>query len=159
MNTRQRSAILIWIIFVVSSGTVIITLASTIFPALILGLMNNVKYPMIINIFEPGVSAYPVLITNSIFGILVILHITKKLPRMFTNTVEQIIGFEVSYRIALITIMIILGIYIAFTLGEIFQGESWEDYTRVVKPKLEAWSIDEFFHITGNPLSYFLLTT
>ena len=159
MNTRQRPAILIWIIFIVSSGTVIITLVSAIFPALILGLMNNVKYPMTIDVFELGISAYSVLITNSILGVVVIFHITKKLPRIFANTIKRILGFEVSSKVALIAIIIILGIYIAFTLGEIFQGESWEDYTRIVKPKLESWSVDEFFHITGNPLSYFLLTT
>ena len=159
MNARQRPAILTWIVFVVSAGTVIITLASAIFPALILGLMDNVKYPMTIDVFELGVSAYSVLMTNSILGILVILHMTKKLPRIFASTIKRILDFEVSSKVTLMTVMIILGIYIVFTLGEIFQGESWEDYTRVVKPKLEAWSIDEFFHITGNPLSYFLLTT
>lgn len=158
-SNTEKPGVVTWIVFVISFGIIIITIASAIFPAVILGSMNEFpKYPMEIDVYELGVLAYPIIITNSILCILTILHIRKKLPPIFSKSINFILDFEVSSKTALIAMIIILGIYVGFTANEIFQDESWEDYTRIVEPKLQTWSVDELFHISGNPLSYFLLT-
>lgn len=159
-TSAKKTDVVTWIVFVISFGTVVITITSAIFPAVMLGSMSELpKYPTNLDVYEPGVLAYPIIITNAILGILAVLHIKKKLPCVFFKSIKSILDFEVSPRTALVTMIVILGIYIGFTANEIFQGEQWEDYTRTVEPKLQTWSADEFFHIRGNPLSYFLLTT
>lgn len=156
----KKPDVVTWIVFVISFGVVIITITSAIFPAVILGSMSEFpKYPMDLDVYELGVLAYPIIVTNAMLGILAILYIKKKLPPIFSKSIKSTLDFEMSSKRALVAMMVILGIYIGFTANEVFQGEQWEDYTRTVEPKLQTWSTDEFFHIRGNPLSYFLLTT
>lgn len=158
-STKKPDAVT-WIVFLISIGVVIITITSAIFPAIILGSMNGFpKYPMSIDVYETGVLAYPITVTGAITGTLIILHAMKKLPSVFSKSIKSISDFEVSSRTATVAMIFILGTYIGFTASEIFQGEQWEDYARTVEPKLQTWSVDEFFQIRGNPLSYFLLTT
>lgn len=145
-------------IFLICAGTAIITLVPSVFPALILGSMEGPKYPGTPDVFELGVLAYPVLITNIILTVLVILHATKKIPKSFYGPIRYMQNHDVSRKAALVTIVIIFAGYLSFTAGEIYQGEPWEDYTRTVKPRLDSWSVGKMFD-AGNPLAFLLLAS
>lgn len=152
----QISQILSWAIFIPTLILVLVLLISVIFPALILGTFET-SFPIDINIFELGVFAIPLLVTNAlVFGIIV-LHYTKKLPSMISNPLHRIFEFEVSRGMAILALIILIGGYCVFTVPEISQADPWEDYTRTVRPELEKWSISEPFSLKS--LVYFLGNT
>lgn len=158
-KSQKKQDLVSWTVFLSTVTVTLITLISVIFPSLILGVNNDLpKYPEKINIYELGTLAYPLLAANFVIASLAILYSENKLPSAFTRRINFISGFEISPKVAFIVVVILLGAYIILTIGEIFQGESWEDYARTVKPKLEKWNIHEFTHLTGNPLSYFFET-
>jgi hypothetical protein len=146
-------------VFLLTITIILITLISVIFPALILGINNDFpKYPEKINIYELGILAYPLLTSFVVVG-LVIIYSKNKFPNTFTKSINFILGFEISSKIAFLVVVVLLGLYIILTIDEIFQEEPWEDYTRAVKPNLEKWSIQEFTSPTSNPLAFFFETT
>lgn len=149
----QATQITSWAIFIPTLALVLVLLVSAIFPAMILGSLNT-GFPIGINIFELGVIAVPILVTNGIVFCIIILHHTKKLPVVISNSLHRIFEFEVSSGIASIILIIMIGGYCAFSISELFQDDPWEDYTRTVKPELERWSIDQPFSL--KTLVYFL---
>lgn len=142
-----------WIVFVPTVFLVLILLTAVIFPALILGILGT-SFPADINVFEFGVFAIPLLVTNAlVFGI-IISHYTKKLPNMISNLLHRIFEFEVSKGIAVLALIVLIGGYCVFSVPEVSQADPWEDYARTVKPELEKWSISEPFSLKS--LVYFL---
>jgi len=57
---------------------------------------------------------------------------------------EFILNFEVSKRIILVLIAVLIGSYAILTVGELYTEEPWEDYNRGVKEILENYSFDDF---------------
>lgn len=159
-RSQKKQSFVLWAVFLLTSTVVLITLISVIFPSLILGINDDLpKYPEKINVYELGTLAYPLLATNFVVVGLVILYSKNKLPSTFTKSINFILGFEISSKVAFLVVVILLGLYIILTIDEISRGEPWEDYARTVKPKLEKWNIQEFTHLTGNPLTFFFETT
>jgi len=68
------SGIVSWVIFFATLAVVLLTLASVIFPALILGFPSDDKYPIEINQLETGIWAYPLLITSLLVFVTEILY-------------------------------------------------------------------------------------
>jgi len=96
-----------------------------------------------INPFETGIWAFPLLITNLIIFGLGILYLKKSLPNVFINLIKFISNFEVSSKITFLVIMILIGFYIVFSVGELFDGNFQADYTARVKGWLENFSFTE----------------
>ena len=157
---QKKQDFISWTVFLFTITVVIITLISVIFPAFIMGINDDIpKYPTKINIYELGILAYPLLITNVVIVGLVILNLKNKLPWYLIKSIRSVLNFEVSIKIAFLVVAVLIGLYITFTVAEISQGEPWEDYTRTVKPKLETWTFDEFFNLnTSKPITYFFET-
>jgi len=86
-----------------------------------------------INPFEPGAWAIPALVVNVILLYIGILYYIKKIPNVIQKAIKFILNFEVSPKIATITIMIILGAYIAFTIQDLGVDELSEniDFSRL----------------------------
>jgi len=116
----HNTGIVSWIVFLVTISLVIIILTTVIFPTLILGSMDGIKFPIKINIFETGLWAYPVIITNIIVFSLAILYFKNKLPSSLTKLFLFIFNFEVSKRVAFYFIVAVLAIYVAFSIQEVF---------------------------------------
>ncbi len=141
---NQKTGIVSWIVFLVTISIVLITLTSVIFPAFILGSTGTIKYPIEINIFETGLWAYPVLISNFVVFGLLILYFKNKLPNYITKSIQFIFNFEVSKRVAFWFIVSVIAIYIGFSIEEVFAKDPWIDYERYQKPQLDRWTPTTF---------------
>ena len=105
--------------------------------------------------FETGIWTFPVIFANVIIFGLLILFSKKKLPDFLEKNFIKLFNFEISKKISLICLLIILIIYVGFSAGELAQVEKWEDY-QGVKKRLDRWEIDQ---ISGNyepHVKYFL---
>jgi len=151
----NNTGIVSWIVFLVTISLVLITLTTVIFPVLILGSTDGIKSPVKLNIFETGLWAYPVIITNIIVFSLVILYFKNKLPSDMTKLFLFIFNFEVSKRVAFYVIVTVLVIYAGFSIQEVFAPDPWIDYLRYVKPKLDNWTPTSFSgRVTDTWLSF-----
>lgn len=135
-----------WAIFIPTLILVALLLVSVLFPALILGTIST-SFPIDVDVFEPGVFAIPLLITNGIVFCIIILHYAKKLPNAISKPLQRIFEFEVSKGITILALIAIIGGYCVFSVPELSQTDTWEDYARTVKPELEKWSADDSFSL------------
>lgn len=149
------STIIPWVVFLFSIGIVLISFISVIFPAFIL-VSDTVTIPGIQPVtpdpFETGVWSGGVIITSIIIFSLSILHHKKKIPTL-SKLFEKIFSFEISNKVSIIIMIIILAIYISFTAGELAVQENLKDYS-IVKERLDEairdnrWTIEDA--ISGN---------
>lgn len=149
----MQQQIISWAIFIPTVILVATLLVSVVFPALILGSLN-IGSPIDINMFEFGIFAMPLLITNGMIFFVIVLHYTKKLPKTISNLLHRIFELEVPKGIAVIALIGIVGGYCVISVPELFQEDPWEDYTRTVKPELEKWSLND--PLSLKTLVYFL---
>ncbi len=112
------------------------------FPALLITFSDKVRFPVEINAFEPGFWMFPILISSAIIFTIIILYQKNKLPHILTSLFEFILNFEVSKRITLVLIGVLIGSYAILTVGELYTEEPWEDYKRGVEAGLQNFSFD-----------------
>lgn len=144
------------IVFLFTLSVVLISLISIVFPALIMGPGDN-KYK--VDTFEPGILALPFLLTNVIVFSLIVLYLKNKLPTKALTVIRRVLNFEVSTEVTLLVIIVLLGIYITFTINELLMKDPWEDYDRIVKPALETWNINQFTKSISAPNLVYLFGT
>jgi len=140
----EFSNIVTWSVFLVTIVFVMITLTSAVFPNLLLTSFGGVESNFNINPTEIGIWAYPLLITNFLIFSFMILYLKKRLPSQLTSLFKFIFNFEVSQKIAFFILVILIGLYIIFSVGELFDGQFQEDYNERVKDWLENFSLTEF---------------
>jgi len=140
----NKNSIVSWIVFLATLVVVLITLITIIFPAFLLGSTSGIKYPVQIDIFETGIWTYQLLLANFIVFGLLILHYKNKLPQKIIKLFKFIFNFEVSPKVALLVIVVLLVIYIPFNVIEAFEPDPWIDYKRYVERTLDKWTFTEF---------------
>jgi len=138
------SNLVTWTVFLITLVFVIITLTSAAFPNLLLSSFGGVEDHFNVDPTEKGMWAYPLLITNFVIFGLAILHFKKILPSKLTSSIKFIFNFEVSAKIAFLVIVILIGPYIVFSVGELFDGIFQVDYYERVKNWIENFSFTEF---------------
>lgn len=145
-----------WIVFLFSIGIVLISLVSVVFPAIILS--SESQIPGIIGTspdsFEVGVWAGPLIAVNIIIFLITILHFKNKLPLTISKFFEKLFRLEVSKKVTIITIAIVLSAYIIGTVPELQTEEKWEDFIPMEKRLRESIISDRFTiedAINGNP--------
>jgi len=150
-------------VFLFTLIVVLISLTSVVFPALIAS--NNSILQQLYDLelfideadpFETGIWTGPLIVTNFVVFGIAFLYFKKKLPSSITRLFEFIFNFEVSKRVALITIVILLAIYVAASAPELTEVEEWEDYPGV-KNRVDIWSIDQVTKTFETHLRYFFL--
>ncbi len=150
------SSIISWIVLVVTIILVIITLTSAIFPALIPSVTSpfqeHIDIYTPVESFEPGILAAPILATNLILLGIGILYYKKR-----SNSLNKILDFEISKRIALIVMIILLVIYVSATVTELSEQEIWVDYINVEK-RVKSWTFDDISSFDLH-VRYFLLSS
>jgi len=131
---------------------IIISLIPVVFPALIATSFTTVSDLQQfgvsggeVNPFEAGPLALPLFITSGIIFGLAILHFKNKIPQL-SKVFKFIFDFEVSKKIAIITMIVILAVYIAASAPELAEDQQYEDYIGV-KNRIDTWSPDQ---ITGS---------
>lgn len=137
----HRKRIASWAIFISTLLVVLISLTTVVFPALLLRSFGGITEYSGIDPFETGIWASTLLVTDGIIFGMAILYFKNKFPQL-TRAIKFIFNFEVSARIAFLTVFILLGFYVTFTINEISTAESWPDYNNRVKPLLENWTIN-----------------
>lgn len=154
-----------WIIFFFTIVIVIISLIPVVFPSLIVANFAQVNdlerfgiSGLEINPYQTGPLAGALFTTSAIVFALAILHFKKRLPQPISKVFQFIFNFEVSKKIALISLIVILAIYVAATANELGTEESWEDYIGV-KERLEKWSPEQITRSFEPHVRYFLLSS
>lgn len=157
-NISIKPHLLSWAVFVPTVAIVFISLIAVVFPALISRTTSlfqaAVFAPNVINPFQPGVLAVPLIIINMvILGIGVAYYKRSKCEAYF----KKIASFEISKKQALIGVIIILAIFVALTAGTLAKEETWVDYANV-KIRVQNWSLAEV--VPSEPfVRYILLST
>jgi len=82
--SEHKTSLVSLIIFLITLVVVIFSLMSVVFPALVMRTLSVIDNNQGINPFEPGIWAYPLLITNFIIFGLMLLYYKKKLPTIIT---------------------------------------------------------------------------
>jgi len=132
-----------WGVFLPTLAMLIISLISAIFPNLLLSSFGGVEDHLNINPFETGIWAFPLLLTNFIVFGLAVLYQKQRLPNFFTSLIKFIFNFEISSKITFLVIVILIGMYIIFSVGELFDGKFQPDYNERVKGWIENFSFTE----------------
>ena len=130
------------IVFVSTLTVVIISTISILFPALIVISVSPYQDRTPINLFEPGIWAFPVIVVNSALLIFGVLYFKKRLPNIVKKSIQNILDFEVSRRIAFIIMLIVISYYVGLTIHELFEIEVWADFW-AVKNSVENWSFND----------------
>lgn len=140
---QHNSSMLGWIVFIITTSLVLISLVSVVFPALIVRSVSPIENSPI-NSWETGPLAFPLIVTNIIFFVIVFAYYKNKLPMLITKAIKYIFNFEISKKITFIALAIMMSLYISSSIGELGDEERGVDSIRVIE-QTENWSVDEFF--------------
>jgi len=124
------------------------------FPALIIIFFDKERFFLDINVFEPAVWTFPIVISSAIVFATIILYRKNKLPQGLTNLFRFILNFEVSHRTALVLVGVLIASYAILNVGEIYTEEVWEDYKAGVERNLQNFSLDDLT-VHGKLIPYF----
>ena len=139
---KTKSSHLVDTVFIFSIIIVGLNVVSILFPALIVRITSgSVDAP--VSPFEIGPWAFPLLFANVAILAIALLYSRGKLPTIIKNTINFIQKFETSKRITVVAFLVMLGIYIGLSVGELFQEEEWLDFHMAVKPQVINWSFDD----------------
>jgi len=144
------------IIFVPTLVAVILNLIPILFPALLSRVLGGFEDFVGINPLEVGLWAYPLIITNCIVFGLLFLHFKKMLPQTINKSIKFIFNFEVSPTVAFFVVAVLAGIYITFSVNELFDGKDQDDFFGIFKRQIDNFSLSEFKSLMGHPLMLFL---
>ena len=139
-NLISKSTILSYVVFGFSISIILLCSVSVIFPALIQSTTSEFSefpfYSPLVDPFELGGLAIPFLILNGVVLLIGIVYYKKH------YSLNRLFDFDVSNKISIIVITIILSIYIAATVGEFAIEESWYDL-RNLQETVDNWAIDD----------------
>ena len=128
-NLISKSRLLSYGVFGFSISIVLLCCVSIIFPALISSTNSEFSelpfYTPQVDPFEIGVLAIPFLIINGIVLLIGILYYKNKF------SLNKIFNFDVSKKIAVISIIIILSAYIISTIPEFEKEEEFQDRIKI----------------------------
>jgi len=150
---NKKNHLISWLVFLPTLIIVLFTLILGMFPALIITFSDKVRFPVEINALEPGSWMFPILISSAIIFTIIILYQKNKLPHMLNSLFKFILNFEVSKRISIILVGILIGSYTILTVGELYTKEPWEDF-KGVGAALQNWSLDDLT-FNGKAIPYF----
>ena len=135
---KKSSKILYHLVFFTTLSIVVFSLFAIIFPSFLM----TTFYPYTTNLqpFESSVWLVPIISSNSILLVIGFAYYRKKLPLQIYKGIEFILNFEISKKTALLTGIIILVVYIGFSLPELAIDEATQygDWG-ILESALEVW--------------------
>ena len=135
---KKSGKILYHLVFFTTLSIVVFSLFAIIFPSFLM----TTFYPYTTNLqpFESSVWLVPIISSNSILLVIGFAYYRKKLPLQIYKGIEFILNFEISKKTALLTGIIILVVYIGFSLPELAIDEATQyDDWGVLESALEVW--------------------
>jgi len=138
VSERYSSKIVPCSAFLVTIGVVGLSVISMIFPALIIS--GTYEFPNELDPFETSPWALPIIASSIILFVVGFLYKTNNFPITLSNGIKFILNFEISKKTSIIIGIIILSIYIGFSIEELFLDEvnQWPDFL-ILKEALEIW--------------------
>ena len=156
----QRKDLVSWLIFLPTLVILLFSLIPAIFPAFLLTTFGGFENFIGINPLEIGIFAYPILITSLALLGIGVLYLKNRLWQPITKSIRFIFNFEVSKKVAFFAVVILIGSYITFSIGELFNGMFQDDFEVHFKDWLEIYSVSDFQATPiGYHLQFFLETT
>ena len=143
MSEFENSRIISYAVFFCTLIVVLLTLIPVIFPALYSSFFG--MFAENLNPFEIGYLSVFFIVSNFLIFGFGIAYYKKKIPSLLYDVVEKIRTFEISKRVSMISLAVILVVYIGLSTPELFIDESsqWNDYDSVLIPALEIWPFGE----------------
>ena len=138
MSDLESSHYVSYAIFFCTIAVVLLTLTPVIFPALFSSVFG--MFTENLNPFEPGYQSVFLIVSNIVIFGFGIAYYKNKIPSSVHDVFEKIRTFEISKRVAVISLIIILGIYVGLSTPELFLDESkdWPDFV-ILEDALEIW--------------------
>ena len=138
MNEQIVSKLVTYAVFLFTLGIIGISIISVILPALIIS--NTYEFPINLEPFETSPWLLPLILSNTFLISFGLLFYKKKLPSSINNAIQFVLNFEISKKIAIISGIIILTIYIGFSIPELSINEidQWPDFL-VLEAALNIW--------------------
>ena len=138
MSESVSSKIITYAAFLITLGIIGLSILSIIFPALIIS--NTYEYSHNLQTFETSPWLFPILISSLSFILIGYLYWKNNLPKYIQNSIKFLLNFEISRKIAIISGIVILLVYVGFSIPELFVNEidQWPDYL-VLKSALDIW--------------------
>ena len=138
MSEQISSKLVTYAAFLVTLGIVGISIFSVIFPAFIIS--STYEFPNDLDPFEISPWTLPIIISSFSLLTLGFLYKNEKLPSQLYSGIKFILNFEISKKTAIISGIIILGLYIGLSSSELFLDErnQWSDYS-VLESALDIW--------------------
>ena len=139
MSDLENSQKVSYVVYFCTLVVVLLTLTPMIFPALFSSYFG--MFTENLNPFELGYQSTFLIVSNVVILGFGIAYYKNKIPSLVHNVVEKIRIFEIPKRVAVISLVIILGVYVGLSTPELFldEGDEWGDYHDVLLPALEIW--------------------
>jgi len=143
MSDLENSQYVSYAVFFATLVIVLLTLTPVIFPALFSSFFG--MFTENLNPFELGYQSVFLIVSNIVIFGFGFAYYKNKIPSSLHDVFEKIRTFEISKRITIISLIIILGIYIGLSSPELLldEGDNWSDYHAVLLPALEIWPFGE----------------
>ena len=143
MSEFENSQAVSYVVFFCTLVVVLLTLTPVIFPALFSSFFG--MFTENLDPFELGYQSVFFIVSNVVIFGFGIAYYKKKIPSSVHDLVEKIRTFEISKRVAMISLAVILVVYIGLSASELSldEGEQWSDYNAVLIPALEIWPFGE----------------
>lgn len=148
-----------WVVFLFSIILVLISFVPVVFPAIIQSsdITTTLSIPKVgPDQYEVGSLAMPLIIINIIVFSIFVIYKKNKLPKFIENYLKKLTNYEISKKTSFIVLLVILGIYIIFTVSELGVEEKWDDY-QGIKTRLSWWNLDQIMSSFEPHGTYFLL--
>jgi len=143
MSEFKNSQTVSYVVFFCTLVVVLLTLTPVIFPALYSSFFG--MYTENLEPFELGYQSVFFIVSNFLIFGFGIAYYKKKIPSLVYSVIEKIRTFEISKRVSIISLAVILVAYVGLSAPELFldEGEQWSDYNAVLIPALEIWPFGE----------------
>lgn len=148
-----------WVVFLFSIILVLISFVPVVFPAIIQSsdITTTLNIPKVgPDQYEVGSLAMPLIIINIIVFSIFVIYKKNKLPKFIESYLKKLTNYEISKKTSFIVLLVILGIYIIFTVSELGVEEKWDDY-QGIKIRLSWWNLDQIMSSFEPHGTYFLL--
>ena len=143
MSEFENSKAVSYAVFFCTLLVVSLTIISLVFPALFSSYFG--KFGENLDPFESNNQSIYFIVSNVVIFGFGIAYYKKKIPSLVYDVIEKIRTFEISKRVAIISLAVILVVYVGLSTPELFLDESsqWSDYDAVLIPALEIWPFGE----------------
>ena len=151
MSDLENSEKVSYAVFFCTLVVVLLTITAVIFPALFSSFFG--MFTENLNPLELGYQSIFVIVSNIVIFGFGIAYYKKKIPSLVSNGIEKIRTFEIPKKIAIISLVVILAVYIGLSTPELFidEGITWIDYTRILLPALEIWPFGQIDSLSIDP--------